>query len=65
MRHKRSELNNRSDPHHESTPMLAEKFILLLETLRSHTFPDGGPRVVSASPHVPMKLPSGQAGTRT
>jgi hypothetical protein len=45
--------------------MLAEKFILLLETLRSHTFPDGGPRVVSASPHVPMKLPSGPAGTRT
>jgi hypothetical protein len=45
--------------------MLAEKFILLLETLRSYTFPDGGPRVVSASPHVPMKLPGGEAGTRT
>jgi hypothetical protein len=44
--------------------MLAEKFILLRETLRSHTYPDGGPRVVSTSPHVPMKLLSGEAGTR-
>jgi hypothetical protein len=44
--------------------MLAEKFILLLETLRSHTFPNGGPRVVSTSPHVPVKLLS-EAGTRT
>jgi hypothetical protein len=39
--------------------MLAEKFILLLETLRSHAYPDGGPRVVSTSPHVPMKLAGG------
>jgi hypothetical protein len=45
--------------------MLAEKFILLLETLRGQTFPDGGPRVVSVSPHVPIKLLSGEAGTRT
>jgi hypothetical protein len=45
--------------------MLAEKFILLLETLRNHTRPDGSPRVVSSSPHVPMKLLSGEAGTRT
>ena len=43
--------------------MLAEKFLLLLETLRSHmsdksaTYPDGGPKVVSTSPHVPIKLP--------
>ena len=37
--------------------MLAEKFLLLLEMLRSHANPDGGPRVVSSSPHVPMKLP--------
>jgi len=37
--------------------MLAEKFILLLETLKSHASPDGGPRVVSTSPHVPVKLP--------
>ena len=41
----------------EATPMLAEKFILLMETLKSHASPDGAPRVVSASPHVPVKLP--------
>jgi hypothetical protein len=38
--------------------MLAEKFILYLEALiksRSHT--DGSPRVISTSPHVPVKLP--------
>ena len=34
--------------------MLAEKFILALETLiRSRTYPDGSPRVASTSPHVP------------
>jgi hypothetical protein len=43
--------------------MLAEKFILLLEALiransRNHT--DGAPRVVSTSPHVPVKLPHGK-----
>jgi hypothetical protein len=38
--------------------MLAEKFILLLESLiRSQGHSDGSPRVVSASPHVPVKLP--------
>ncbi len=38
--------------------MLSEKFILVLETLRSHGSPgDGSPRVVSTSPHVPVKLP--------
>ena len=42
----------------EATPMLAEKFILLMETLKSQTSPDGTPRVVSASPHVPVKLPA-------
>jgi hypothetical protein len=36
--------------------MLAEKFILLLETIRSHTYQDSGPRVVSSSQHVPVKL---------
>jgi hypothetical protein len=38
--------------------MLAEKFILLLEALAKSqtTHSDGGPRVVSASPHVPVKL---------
>ena len=39
--------------------MLAEKFILLIEALRPHTYPDGGPIVVSTSPHVPVKLPGG------
>jgi hypothetical protein len=45
-------------------PMLAEKFILLLETLRSHAQPDGSTRVVSSSPHVPVKLPSETAKPR-
>ena len=36
--------------------MLAEKFFLLLETLRN-TYPDGSPRVISTSAHVPVKLP--------
>jgi hypothetical protein len=39
-----------------ATQMLAEKFFLLLETLRSHRQDDGAPRVVSTSPHVPVKL---------
>ena len=39
--------------------MLSEKFILVLETLRSHTQPDGSTRVLSTSPHVPIKLPEG------
>lgn len=38
--------------------MLAEKFFLVLESLirgdRTHS--DGSPRVVSTSPHVPVKL---------
>jgi hypothetical protein len=43
--------------------MLAEKFILYLETLikdRSYgtpTYSDGAPRVTSSSPHVPIVLP--------
>ena len=36
--------------------MLAEKFILLLETLKSHSYPDDSPCVVSTSPHVPIQL---------
>jgi hypothetical protein len=40
------------------TPMLAEKFILLIETLRSRSHPDGSPIVVSTSRHVPIKLPA-------
>jgi hypothetical protein len=38
--------------------MLAEKFFLVIETLRRQTtHSDGSPRVVSTSPHVPVKLP--------
>jgi hypothetical protein len=43
--------------------MLAEKFFLFLETLISRasaptaTYPDGGPKVVSQSQFVPIKLP--------
>jgi hypothetical protein len=41
--------------------MLAEKFMLFLEALISvnkRDYPDGAPRVVSTSPHIPVKLPS-------
>jgi hypothetical protein len=38
--------------------MLAEKFFLLLETLKSRSYPDGSSRVISTSPHVPIKLPA-------
>jgi hypothetical protein len=38
--------------------MLAEKFFLVLETLRSHAS-DGSVKVISTAPHVPAKgLPS-------
>jgi hypothetical protein len=46
----------------EATQMLAEKFFLLLETLRSHSYPNGGPRVVSTSPHVPVKPAGAKQG---
>ncbi len=36
--------------------MPAVKFLLLLEILKSRIYPDGSPRVVSNSPHVPVKL---------
>ncbi|SDS25702.1 hypothetical protein SAMN05444158_1495 [Bradyrhizobium canariense] len=39
--------------------MLAEKFFLFLETLRSQNHPDGSPIVVSTARHVPIRLPSG------
>ncbi len=41
--------------------MLAEKFFLLLETLRSQVqaHPDGSPVIVSTARHVPIKLPNG------
>jgi hypothetical protein len=40
--------------------MLAEKFFLYLEALikTQQTHSDGSPRVVSSSPHVPVKLPA-------
>jgi hypothetical protein len=41
----------------ETTRMLAEKFFLLLEMLKARSYPDGGPRVASTSPHIPVKLP--------
>ena len=42
--------------------MLAEKYFLLLETIRSiaersPAYADGGPKVISTSPHVPVELP--------
>jgi hypothetical protein len=46
----------------EATPMLAEKFFLLLETLRSQRHEDGAARVISASPHVPIKPKDGKQG---
>lgn len=36
--------------------MLAEKFLLLLETLRSNAHDDGSPRIISTSPHVAIDL---------
>jgi hypothetical protein len=40
--------------------MLAEKFFLVLETLRDHAS-DGNVRVVSTARHMPIKLPSPQS----
>jgi hypothetical protein len=38
--------------------MLAEKFFLILESLiRSQTHADGSAKIVTSSPHVPVKLP--------
>lgn len=38
--------------------MLAEKFFLLLEALlKTQAYADGSPRVISTSPHVPVRLP--------
>jgi hypothetical protein len=40
--------------------MLAEKFFLYLEALikSQQTHSDGSPKVISTSPHVPIKLPA-------
>jgi hypothetical protein len=41
----------------EANAMLAEKFFLYLENLlQNREQADGSPRVVSTSPHVPVKL---------
>jgi len=40
----------------EVIAMLAEKFFLILETLRSHSSSDRPPIVISTSPHIPIKL---------
>ena len=42
--------------------MLAEKYFLVLETIRSlaertPAYADGGPKVISTSPHMPVQLP--------
>jgi hypothetical protein len=42
--------------------MLAEKYILVLETIRSMAernaaYADGAPKVFSSSPHIPVQLP--------
>ncbi|QHO71570.1 hypothetical protein ACH79_01955 [Bradyrhizobium sp. CCBAU 051011] len=50
----------KEQPSIEATHMLAEKFILILETIKSHSNPDGSPRVVSTSRHIPVKLPAGK-----
>jgi hypothetical protein len=43
----------------EGPTMLAEKFFLILETLKSNNVaPDGSQIVVSRTPHVPIKLPN-------
>jgi hypothetical protein len=42
--------------HKRGDAMLAEKFFLVLETLKSHAS-DGSVKVVSNVPHVPVKLP--------
>jgi len=47
-------------PNNGSAAMLAEKFILIVESLiraQGQTYPDGSTRVVSTSPHVPVQLP--------
>jgi hypothetical protein len=41
--------------------MLAEKFVLVLESLirtQGQGHSDGSPRVISTSPHIPVKLPT-------
>jgi hypothetical protein len=44
--------------------MLAEKFFLLLETIRSNIYTDGAPRVVSTSRHVAINLPGAKSESK-
>jgi hypothetical protein len=44
-----------------SAAMLAEKFLLMVESLiraQGQSYPDGSTRVISTSPHVPVQLPA-------
>jgi hypothetical protein len=48
--------------------MLAEKFILLLESFRrsgDRRHHDGAPQVMTSSPHVPIKLPANKSRAPT
>jgi hypothetical protein len=48
-------------PNNGSAAMLAEKFLLMVESLiraQGQSYPDGSTRVVSTSPHVPVQLPA-------
>ncbi|WMT73648.1 hypothetical protein [Bradyrhizobium sp. Ash2021] len=48
-------------PNNGSAAMLAEKFLLIVESLiraQGQSYPDGSTRVVSTSPHVPVQLPA-------
>jgi hypothetical protein len=54
--------DQRRDHRRTGNAMLAEKYMLLLETIRSlaergPAYADGSPRVISTSPHVPVQLP--------
>jgi hypothetical protein len=55
--HERAELNKHPDDQRRDAQMLAEKFFLLLETLRSRSCADGSQRGISTARHVPMELP--------
>jgi hypothetical protein len=50
-------LTTRVDQTVEVIAMLAEKFFLILETLRSRSSDDKPPVVISTAPHIAIKLP--------
>jgi hypothetical protein len=51
-------------PDSEVIAMLAEKFILFLETLISHASDHKPHIVISTSPHIPIKLPKKQVSPK-